>query len=315
MSARVSVVIPTFNRSGDIGHLLNDISNQTESSFEVLIVDDGSDYDHILQYRKLVERFGDRVFFVEKPKGEAARGPGASRNRGIRMARGEFIAFCDDDDRWIRSDHLAFGCHAMDVAGADLFWADMQTRSGEEVLNPSMYGDFSMLMQQPVPGLQDTYVVDRRSMGRFFRHRIIHCDSLIIKKKMVESVGTYWEPLRFAEDHDFCFRLTDGSMRSIYRDCPVAALNVSPHVSVARSIDAADRLLFGIMALSHVDIVVSDEWLISAARANRSWKLLELAEIMGKSKNKGAMRRLVRESFLLNPSMRGFGHWLKAFLH
>jgi len=62
MSARVSVVIPTFNRSGDIGHLLNDISNQTESSFEVLLVDDGSDDDHILQYRKLVERFGDRVF-------------------------------------------------------------------------------------------------------------------------------------------------------------------------------------------------------------------------------------------------------------
>jgi hypothetical protein len=91
----------------------------------------------------------------------------------------------------------------------------MQTRSGEEVLNPSMYGDFSMLMQQPVPGLQDTYVVDRRSMGRFLRHRIIHCDSLIIKKKMIESVGTYWEPLRFAEDHDFCFRLTDGSMKSI----------------------------------------------------------------------------------------------------
>jgi hypothetical protein len=67
--------------------------------------------------------------------------------------------------------------------------------------------------------------------------------------------------------------------------------------------------------IQDIDVVVSDEWLISAARANRSWKLLELAEIMRESKNKGAMRRLVRESFLLNPSMRGFGHWLKAFLH
>lgn len=313
MSVRVSVVIPTFNRSDDIVHLLNDIYNQTESSFEVLIIDDGSDDDNIFQYRRLVERFGDRICFVEKPKGETAQGPGASRNRGIRMAQGDFIAFCDDDDRWICSDHLAFGCHAMNMVGADLFWADMQTRSGEEVLNTSMYGDFSVLMQQPVPDLHDTYVVGRRSMGRFLRHRIIHCDSLIIKKNMIESVGAYWEPLKFAEDHDFCFRLIDGSIKSIYRDFPVAALNVSPHVSVARSIDAVDRLLFGIMALRHVEVMVSDEWLISAARANRSWKMLELAEIMGASKNKGAMRRLVRESFLLNPSMRGFGHWMKSF--
>jgi glycosyltransferase involved in cell wall biosynthesis len=315
MSVRVSVVIPTFNRSRDIEHLLNDISNQTESSFEVLIIDDGSDDDHIHKYRELVVAYGGRFFFIEKSRGETARGPGASRNRGIRIAQGELIAFCDDDDRWIRGDHLAFGCQAMDMVGADLFWADMQTRKGDEVLNLSMYSDFSPLMQQPIHGLQDTFVVDRRSMGRFLRHRIIHCDSLIVKKRMIDSAGPYWEPLKFAEDHDFCFRLADRSTKSIYRDCSVAALNVSPHVSVARSIDAVDRLLFGIMALSHVEAVVIDKWLISAARANRSWKLLELAEIMGASKNKGAMRRLVQESYLLNPSIRGFFRWMQAFWH
>lgn len=315
MSVRVSVVIPTFNRSRDIERLLNDILNQTESSFEVLIIDDGSDDDHIFKYRELAAVYGRRVFFIEKARGETARGPGASRNRGIQMARGEFIAFCDDDDRWIRSDHLAFGCHAMDIAGADLFWADMQTRSGDEIINPRMYGDFAMLTQQPIHNLQDTFVVDRCSMGGFLRHRIIHCDSLIIKKNMIESVGLYWASLKFAEDHDFCFRLADRSKKSIYRDCPAAALNVSPHVSVARSIDAVDRLLFGIMALRHVEVVVIDKWLISAARANRSWKLLELAEIMGISKNKGAMRRLVQESYLLNPSILGFFRWMQAFWH
>ena len=81
------------------------------------------------------------------------------------------------------------------------------------------------------------------------------------------------------------------------------------------SMDAVDRLLFGIMALNHIEVMVNDKRLISAARANRSWKFMELAEIMGASKNKGAMRRLVRESLLINPSIRGLFNWMKTFWH
>lgn len=66
------------------------------------------------------------------------------------------------------------------------------------------------------------------------------------------------------------------------------------------------------MALNHVEIVVKDKFLSAAARANRSWKLLELAEIIAILNNKGAVKRLVRESFLLNPSASGLIRWLRA---
>lgn len=312
LKIRASIVIPTFNRSCDIRMLLEDICKQTESNFEVLIVDDGSDHADVARYRKLIGELGDRFLFIEKPHGDTARGPGASRNRGIRMARGTYVLFCDDDDRWISVDHLAFGCHALEHAGADLFWADMQTSRGGEVLNASMYGSFSVLRLNQIPDLQDTFNVDRKSMGQFLRHRIIHCDSMIVRKSMLDSMPLYWEPLKYAEDHDFCFSLVDKSNKSIYRNRPVASLNVAPHVSVARSMNSADRLLFGILALTHIEVVIQDEKLISAARANRSWKLLELAEIMSASNNKSAMRRLVKESFLLRPSMRGFGLLIKT---
>ena len=127
MSVRVSVVIPTFNRSEDLAHLLGDISRQTEKSLEVLVIDDGSDERHITQYERLVQNLGERFRFVKKVHGQAGRGPGASRNRGMALAKGQYIAFCDDDDRWLASDHLERGCQALDSCDADLYWADMQT--------------------------------------------------------------------------------------------------------------------------------------------------------------------------------------------
>lgn len=314
MSVRVSVVVPTFNRSADLANLLGDIARQTEKNLEVLVIDDGSDEYHIARYASLVENLGARFRFVRKAQGQAGRGPGASRNRGIALAEGQYIAFCDDDDRWLASDHLERGCQALDSCDADLYWADMQTHQGDVVINPSMYGEFSMLRAHPIRSLEKMFEVDRRSMYHFLHHRIIHCDSMILRRSLVEISGGYWEHLRFAEDHDFCFRVADRARKAVFRASPVAALNVSPHESVARSINAMDRLLFGIMALNHAESVLTDADLIGTARANRSWKILELSEILALSKNKGAARRLVWESFFVKPSLSGFLRGLRSLL-
>lgn len=312
MSVRVSVVIPTYNRVGDISALLDDVAAQSEKDLEVLVVDDGSDKPHLSCYAELMRKHGERFRFLDKDPADKSKGPGAARNRGMNAAQGRFIAFCDDDDRWIRSDHLEVACASMEASGADMFWADLQTHHGEEVLNPSMYGHFSMLRQKQVSGFQDLFEVDRRALSQFLRHRIISCDSLVVKKSLVDMSGYYWDHLRFAEDHDFCFRLADMTHKALYRSIPIASANVSQHVSVARSIDALDRLLYGIMALNHAEAVLKDEHLISTARANRSWKLLELSEILAASKNKGAARRLVWESFFVKPSLAGMARCLRA---
>ncbi|MCM2347605.1 MAG: hypothetical protein NDI95_13365 [Acidovorax soli] len=221
------------------------------------------------------------------------------------MAQGKYIAFCDDDDRWLADDHLEKGCHALDAGDADMFWTDMQTRHGEFILNPSMYGEFPELRAKAVPMMEQIFEVDRCLLSEFLRHRIIHCDSMILRRSFLTDTGGYWEHLRFAEDHDFCFRIADRARKAMFRFYPVAALNVSPHESVARSIDEMDRLLYGIMALNHAEAVLEDVDLIATARANRSWKLWELSELVRATKNKGAARRLVWESFFVKPSVSG----------
>jgi len=313
MSILVSVIIPTFNRSDDLANLLCDVSRQSEKNIEVIVVDDGSDESHFSRCLELVREHGENFRVLAKDSSDKTKGPGAARNRGMLEAQGNFIAFCDDDDRWIRSDHLAIACKAMDASGADMFWADLQTHQGEEVLNPSMYSHFSVLRRRLVPGYQDLFEVDHRSVSQFLRHRIISCDSLVVRKSLIDAVGLYWEHLRFAEDHDYCFRLADVSCKTLYRNLPTASANVSQHVSVARSIDAIERLLYGIMALNHAETILSDRHLVATARANRSWKLMELAEILSSSKNKGAARRLMWESFFVRPSSAGLARCLGFF--
>ncbi len=98
MTLPVSVVVPTYNRAALVGETLERILAQSLPALEVIVVDDGSTDDT----PAVLARFGDRIR-VERI---ANSGELAARNRGIGLARGSLIAFCDSDDLWER-DHLA----------------------------------------------------------------------------------------------------------------------------------------------------------------------------------------------------------------
>jgi hypothetical protein len=87
-----SVIIPTYNRSALIGRALDSVLSQGRSDLEVIVVDDGST-DGTLE---MLRRYDRRIQIFE----QANKGPGAARNRGLKEARGEYVAFLDSDDLW-----------------------------------------------------------------------------------------------------------------------------------------------------------------------------------------------------------------------
>ncbi len=91
----LSVVIPTRNRAYLVGEAIESALNQRPGQVEVIIVDDGSTDDTA---KVVTERFGSRVRLLRTPE---RRGAGAARNAGLRVARGELVAFLDDDDLWL----------------------------------------------------------------------------------------------------------------------------------------------------------------------------------------------------------------------
>jgi glycosyltransferase involved in cell wall biosynthesis len=95
---RVSVIIPLFNKAPYIERALESVASQTFRDFELIVVDDGSTDDSTAR----VEKFSDpRLRLIRQENA----GPGSARNRGLREAKGEFVAFLDADDEWL-ADYL-----------------------------------------------------------------------------------------------------------------------------------------------------------------------------------------------------------------
>ena len=92
----VSIILPTYNSENRIQRVIDDLSSQTYTHYEIIIVDDASS-DGTWSVIEKILKSKNNIRAVRLP---VNRGPAGARNSGIEVASGEFIAFMDDDDIW-----------------------------------------------------------------------------------------------------------------------------------------------------------------------------------------------------------------------
>ena len=92
---KVSVILPTYNRSISLVAAMNSVLSQSERDLELIVVDDCSTED----IAAVVKQCADpRVKYLRR---ERNGGGAAARNSGLAVASGEYIAFQDSDDLWL----------------------------------------------------------------------------------------------------------------------------------------------------------------------------------------------------------------------
>ncbi len=179
----ISLIIPTFNRASVLRRALDSVYAQTRQPEQVLVVDDGSTDDT----RELVSTEYPRVDYLWQPNA----GVSSARNRGIRAARGDWIALLDSDDSWL-PDKLARQVAALGTApGISILHTDeIWIRRGVRV-NP---------MKK-----------HKKPDGWIFAHCLPLCvmspSSVLIRKQVLLDAGLFDESLPACEDYDLWLRL------------------------------------------------------------------------------------------------------------
>lgn len=170
-----SIIMATYNRSHLLPRAIASVLNQTYQNFELLIVDDASTDST----EEVCYSFKDERIFYHKH--QQNKGALASKNKGIDLARGDYIAFLDDDDELLANAlEIALGkLMELSSEGIEIIWFDctlfgLNQLGGhcgggkgyvryEDLLCERMHGDFWLVIKRSLFKANDRF--DERLWG------------------------------------------------------------------------------------------------------------------------------------------------------
>ena len=183
----VSVVIPTYNRGRLLCDALDSIEKQTLPVFEIIVVDDGST-DETSQ---LIRRYA-KVKYIRQNNA----GPAAARNRGIREACGEYVAFMDSDDLWVpdkNEKQVAFMVRNPKVDISFGLMANVKEKSDDLI---PVTGD-DLIYQE----LRENAENITRMLEILIYDNVVPTPTVMIRRKCFDKAGYFPEAMRQAEDY------------------------------------------------------------------------------------------------------------------
>jgi glycosyltransferase involved in cell wall biosynthesis len=192
----ITVVVPAFNVASYISEALDSVFMQTYTSYEVIVVNDGS--ADTAELEQQLERFGGRIVYLQQKN----RGAAAARNAALQVARGKFVAFLDADDRWLPA-FLEEQIRLLELNGADLVYSDAL-----------LFGD------SPLAG--KTFMKMSPSRGEVTSESLLNAkvtvltSAVLARKRPILEVGLFDECIRRGHDFDLWLRLVKHGVRVAY---------------------------------------------------------------------------------------------------
>lgn len=184
-----SIIIPVFNRPGELAELLTSLTYQTFSQFEVVVVEDGS----MISSEKIIDRFKDllSINYIQQEN----TGQGFARNHGMAQARGEFFVVLDSDVI-VPASYLEVLNKAISDRGLDAFGGPDAAASDFSNLQKAM--DYAMTSFWTTGGIRGKLKDPSKYQARGF--------NMGVSRKVFEQVGGFVDPNR-GEDIEWSIRI------------------------------------------------------------------------------------------------------------
>ncbi len=241
-SPLVSVIVPACNCADFLEETLRSIVDQDYPDLEILVIDDGS----IDDTAAVAHGFQGPVQLLQTA--QPSSGAGASRNVGLRAARGDLIAFLDGDDVWLpgklqaQIECLREHPECAMVASEFTLWSPDEN---------GMWRTPRAFARET--GGQDPQALDPERSGwiyhRLLLDTIVWTGAVVMRRELVDTIGEFREDLRLAQDYDYWLRasrltpiLTLTRSYALYRRHPQSATKRWASTNYALSVlDSAVR--------------------------------------------------------------------------
>lgn len=253
---RVSVIVPTRNRTQLLARALGRMRTQAFDAFEVIVIDDGSSEPMRATYTELWNTLDERFIRIElgSPDSPGA-GPSVARNVGIEAASGDIVTFCDDDDFWTSDGHLGTMVRTFDAASdVDLYIANQRAVACDGKVERT---DWLPALSQRVGGRARSQphgyridVADLVEAKGFAQLNIV-----AVRKALAIQIGGFWTRTSYEEDRDFFWRTADAAGAIFFNPDVVSQHNVPDvrrQANLSRSFTQAERWVISVMVSQHI---------------------------------------------------------------
>lgn len=192
--AQLSVVIPAYNAAATIEATIASVLAQTEPSFELIVVDDGSADATPALVEDLAAR-DERVTLIRQPNA----GTAGARNTGIAHARGDYVSFLDNDDLWM-PNYLDRMRAALDAEpGAGFAYCDAWSLDDAS----SRISRITEMQRRPgpEPGASTEAILLTLAAHNFVQ------SSATVRRTVLAEVGGFDPSIRGTDDYDLWLRI------------------------------------------------------------------------------------------------------------
>ncbi len=183
--ALVSIILPYYKKSEYVKSTINSILDQTYQNFEIILIDDelSEESKKVLNDLKDLDK---RITVIENSKN---LGAGYSRNEGIKVSKGDFLAFCDCDDLWDKKK-LDYQLSFMKSLNIDV------CHTSYDILN-----EFGKIIGSRV-------VSSELRFNDLLKSCDIGLSTVLIKKKILTAHNAYFPNLKTKEDYVLWLKLS-----------------------------------------------------------------------------------------------------------
>lgn len=195
----ISVCVPAFKAEKHLAETLESLGAQTYSNWELIVTEDGSRD----RTEEIVRSFaGTLTQAVTYHRHDPNRGLPATRNHGISIAKGDWIALLDSDDLWT-SNHLEAVALRAAKGDADLI-------HGGSILFDS---DTGRELETRVPSTDD---VAQFPVSLYLGRYVIQPSSVLLRRELWRKVGGFNPDFRYVEDREMWLRCARAGGRFAY---------------------------------------------------------------------------------------------------